>query len=110
MSSTKVNFLIEQGTTVSQVFELKNTDGSDVDVTGYSANASMKKHHDSDDSTAKIFTTALANGSVTLSMTAEYSANIAGGRYVYDIKLTDASNNVSRPYEGLITVKPNVTD
>lgn len=108
--SEKLNFFIEQGTTFSKTFDLLNTDGSALVVAGYSANASMKKHFDSSDSTAKVFTCSLANGEVTLSMTAEYSANIEGGRYVYDIKLTDASNNVTRPYEGLITVKPNVTD
>jgi hypothetical protein len=34
---------------------------------------------------------------------------MASGRYVYDVEVTDASGVVSRVFEGLVTVSPNVT-
>jgi hypothetical protein len=49
------------------------------------------------------------NGIITLSLTANQTANMVGGRYVYDVELTDASNSISRIVEGIVTVTPQVT-
>jgi hypothetical protein len=34
---------------------------------------------------------------------------MVGGRYVYDVELTDTSNSISRIVEGIVTVTPQVT-
>ena len=47
--------------------------------------------------------------SITVSMNAATSANIAGGRYVWDLELVSSGNVVSRIVEGIVTINPEVT-
>jgi hypothetical protein len=42
-------------------------------------------------------------------MTANSSANVVAGRYVYDCELTDVNGAVTRLIEGIATVTPQVT-
>ena len=44
-----------------------------------------------------------------LSLTRVQTSNVEHGRYVYDIELTDTSNNVTREYEGIATITPETT-
>ena len=37
------------------------------------------------------------------------TANITPGRYVYDVELEDPAGDVTRIFEGIVTVLPNVT-
>jgi hypothetical protein len=62
-------------------------------------------------STAVSFGTSIniGTGEVTLSLTANATANLIAGRYVYDCELTDASGTVSRILEGIVTINPQVT-
>ena len=55
------------------------------------------------------FTTALANGQLTLSLSSNQSSVIVAGRYVYDAEIIDGSGNVTRIVEGMITVTPEVS-
>jgi len=51
-----------------------------------------------------------ANGTVLLTMSSNTTANIAAGRYVYDVEITGGeANTVTRVVEGIVTVTPNVT-
>jgi DUF4097 and DUF4098 domain-containing protein YvlB len=105
----KANIQIDQGTTYSTNIDVTDDNGDPVDLTGYSGAAQLRKHYTS--TNAHSFTVAIANASgvVTLSMTANVTANIAAGRYVYDCELTDGDGTVSRLIEGIVTVTPQVT-
>lgn len=104
----KANLFIDQGATFATKLLLNNADGAAVDLTGYSANSQIRKHYTSSNSVN--FNVAVANaGHVTLSLTANATANIAAGRYVYDVELSDPQGRISRIVEGIITVSPNVT-
>lgn len=107
--ATKANLSIDQGATFTTVVTLTDNDGDVIDISGYSGAAQMRKHFTS--STAKTFTVALggANGTITLSMSANTTANIEAGRYLYDVELTDNAGLVSRVFEGIVTVNPNIT-
>jgi hypothetical protein len=48
-------------------------------------------------------------GQITMTMNAETSANVAPGRYVYDILLTSGTNVKTRIIEGIVNVLPSVT-
>ncbi len=50
-----------------------------------------------------------ASGVITISMNAATSANIASGRYVWDLELVSSGNVVSRIVEGIVTINPEVT-
>lgn len=103
----KANIVIDQGSTFETVILLADESGSDLDVTGYSARGQMRRHYTS--SNAVNFTCTLANGSLTISLTAEQTADIVPGRYVYDVEIVDDENKVSRVVEGIVTVTPEVT-
>ena len=55
------------------------------------------------------FSTSLSNGSLVISLTANQTANMVAGRYVYDIELIDPANTVVRILEGIVTLTPEVT-
>jgi len=103
---TKVDLVIDQGSTFTTTINLLDNNGDPLNLTGYTGISHIKKTYTSTTNTA--FTVAIANGSVTLSLSAAQTANIVQGRYVYDVKLTDSSNNVSRIAEGIVTITPGV--
>jgi hypothetical protein len=108
--AVKANILIDQGADFSTVLYVSDKNDVAMDVTGYSFSAQARKHYTSN--TSYSFTIAITDaesGEVTMSMGANTTANIAGGRYVYDCEMTDISNTITRLVEGIMTVKPQVT-
>lgn len=104
----KANIVIDQGSTFTTSIELTDADGEPVDLTGYTGTAQLRKHYTS--SNAVSFGVAIANsGIVALSLTANQTANIVAGRYVYDVEVTDVGGLVSRIVEGIVTITPQVT-
>ena len=106
---TKVNLLVDQGATFSTAVTLTDDDGNLVDLDGYQAAGQIRKHYTSSNSTSLTITLGGANGTVTMSLSANATANLVAGRYVYDVELTTPSGDVSRIFEGVITVTPQVT-
>jgi len=105
--SSKVNIVIEQGTTFSVAFDVEDDSGTALNLTGYTGRSQLRKHYSSTANTP--FTVNVANGSVTLSLTANQTANVVAGRYVYDVELVDSNGVVSRLIEGIASVTPEVT-
>ena len=105
--ASKANLVIDQGTTYSVVINLDDENGDPLNVDGYTSRAQMRKHYTS--SNAVSFTTALANGQLSLSLSSNQSSVIVAGRYVYDAEIIDGSGNVTRIVEGMITVTPEVS-
>lgn len=105
----KANLIIDQGTTYSTSLNLTDDDGNVVDLTGYTANAQIRKTYSSTNSISFSVTTDAATGTLTISLSANQTANMTPGRFVYDVFLTNPSNVVSRIVEGIITLTPRVT-
>lgn len=107
--STKANLIIDQGATYNTTVTLTDSNGDVINLTGYSGAAQMRKSYTS--STAYSFDVLIGstNGTITLSMAANTTAGIPGGRYLYDVELTDTAQNISRVFEGIVTVNPNIT-
>lgn len=106
--ATKVNLVVDQGTTFSTSITFNDENGNTINFSTYSGSAQMRKHYTSSNST--VFTVSLtSNGVVTLQLTANQTGNLVAGRYVYDLEVTDSSNQISRLIEGIVTVTPNVT-
>lgn len=105
------NLVVNCGANFSQTFTLENTDNNSVyDLTGYTADAQMRKHAGS--STAIDFTVTIAEptttGQVTIDLTSEQTSNIKPGRYLYDIIITQGSST-TRVIEGMVLVREGVT-
>ena len=107
--ATKANLYIDQGTSFSTVVTITDNNGDPIDLTGYQGASQIRKTYSS--STSYPFDVLVGNtsGTVTLSMSANATANIAGGRYLYDVELTDTGGLISRVFEGIVTVNPNIT-
>lgn len=104
----KVNLIIDQGTTYSVNYEVKDANNDLVNLTGYSGAGQIRKQYTSNSATA-FSVTVYSNGTVSASLSANQTANLVSGRYVYDLELTNAINEVTRIVEGIITITPQVT-
>lgn len=105
----KANLVVDQGSTFSTSINLTDTDGQALSLESYTGAAQMRKHYTSSNSVSFAVGIEANTGVVSLSLTANQTANIVAGRYLYDVELTDGSNNVSRIIEGIVTVTPNIT-
>lgn len=106
--SQKLNFSIDAKTDFKKDFDVLFANGLPISNTGFTANSSIKKSYTSVNYTAT-FQTQISDGVVTLSLSKTQTANIAPGRYLYDIIITDSSNNTIRFYEGVATITPSIT-
>ena len=107
--ATKANLVIDQGSTFSTDLYLTDEGGVPLILNGYYANSEIRKWYTSS-TPAATFTTFIniSSSFITLSLTANQTGNIASGRYVYDVEISDNSST-SRILEGIITITPQVT-
>jgi len=111
MSAGYLNLYLDQGTTFSTAITLDDVYGNNYDLANVSCHSQIRKSYYSSNATA-IFITSVnnGNGTVTLELSANTTANIAGGRYVYDVNITDTISKVTtRILEGIIEVSPSAT-
>ena len=103
--------VIDQGTTYESELDLVNDDGTAINVTNYVFSGQIRKSYYSSKIGANFTITVsnAANGNVVISLSPTTTSTIKPGRYVYDVKMTDASSTVTRILEGIITVTPQVT-
>jgi hypothetical protein len=110
--SATFNLVLEQATTFNFQFQIKN-DSTPLNLTGYTGTMTVRPFTGSTTQTL-VGTTAngymvfnAAQGRVTVTFPSTIT-NIAAGRYVYDLVLTNGSI-VTRYLEGQFTVTPGVT-
>lgn len=103
--------VVDQGTTYESELDLVNDDGTAINVANYVFTGQIRKsYYSSKVSASFTITTANASsGNVIISLSPTTTASIKPGRYVYDVKMKDTSNTVTRILEGIITVTPQVT-
>jgi hypothetical protein len=106
--ATKANIVIDQNATFNTEIDLTDENGNLLDLNGYTANSQIRRWYTSTNAAAT-FTVNLQSGAIFLSLTADSTANLVYGRYVYDVILTDPQNNKTRVVEGIVTVTPGVT-
>lgn len=101
----------DQGATFETSLDLVNDDGSAINVTNYVFSGSIRKSYYSANAVANltIQVDSASNGNLTILMNAATTTNIKAGRYLYDVKMIDTANTVTRVVEGIITITPQVT-
>jgi hypothetical protein len=110
--SRKVNLVIDQGTTYETSFELVDENGDPRDLTGYTARSQLRKWYTSVFATDFVTEIVPTLGKIILRLDAVTSGpgELPAGRYVYDVQLTETlTGNISRVFEGIVTVTPEVT-
>ena len=100
--------VVDQGSTFQTSVTFNDENGNTINFSTYSGAAQMRKHFTSSNSVS-FSVNMTSNGVITLGLTANQTANLTSGRYVYDLEVTDSSNLISRLIEGIVTVTPNVT-
>lgn len=106
----KANLLIDQGCTFATSVTVTDQEGAPIDLTGFTGQGQLRKHYSSATPAANLTIQITPfEGLVSLSLTANQTANVVAGRYVYDVELTDTYGVVSRIVEGIATVTPQVT-
>lgn len=107
-----VELYIDQGTDFINVINLTDdVTNVPIDITHYTVLSQMKRSYYSSSITANIACaiTDASNGEISMSMTAANTAAIKAGRYVFDVKVIDTDDAVSRVLEGIINITPQVT-
>ena len=111
MASAVSNLLIYQGSDFIIDFTVENDNGTNFDLTGYSAACLIKKHYTS--STSQTVTAAIltppTSGRIQLSLTNSQTTAMKSGRYVYDVVITSDTGIKSRVLEGSVSVLEGVT-
>jgi len=106
--ATKLNLVIDQGATYSNAILVKDSSNNAINLSTYTVAGQIRKYYTSSNSTA--FTaTGNSTGYVNISLTANATANLSSGRYVYDVEITSNTGIVTRVTEGIVTITPQVT-
>lgn len=108
--ATYTELNVRQYSTFSTKIIAKDSDGETINVSGHTANSSIRRSYYS--TTANNFTatvTGTSNGEITLSMTAANTANLIPGRSLYDLVITSPSGVKTRVVEGIVNIIPGVT-
>lgn len=101
---------IEQNASFSVIINVDDIGGDSINLAGYTAASQIRKSYYS--SVANNFTaavTGIANGEITLTMTAANTANMSPGRYLYDLVITAPDTSRTRVVEGIVNVLPGIT-
>jgi hypothetical protein len=111
MAAIPLNLTIEQGVDYDVTFTVRNRNKTPLNLLGYSAESSIRKHYSS--STSYPFTITFvdrANGKLTLSMTDTLTSTLTEGRYVYDVVIINDSTGIKkRVVMGSVLVSPGVS-
>lgn len=104
------NLTINIGTDFEQVFDLYDNRDAVVDLTGYSAKSSLRKHRDSGNSVS--FVVGFPNrkqGKIKISIPSWTTSKLKSGRHVYDVLLTSPEGNKSIVIEGSINARSGIS-
>lgn len=105
-----VELEIDAGATFATEITVREDDGTPKNLANFSVSSQLRKSYYS--STATDFTISVtnsSNGTISMSLSAASTANLRSGRYVYDVELIDNQGIVTRIFEGIVVVLPNVT-
>ncbi len=101
---------VEQYATFSTTINVEDSTGAALNLYGYSANSSIRRSFYSTNATNFLATvTGIANGEITISMTAANTANLTPGRSLYDLVITSPAGVKTRVVEGIVNILPGIT-
>ena len=111
MAVFSTNLVIYKFTDFEQTFLLEDSQSNSAkDLTGFTGTCKMQRTLNLGELTD--FTLSFTNrslGKVRISLTNTQTANIADGKYFYELMLTDPDGVVERVIEGVVIVKHPVT-
>lgn len=115
MSATTFDITIEQGATFTLSLVWKDSAGTPINLTGWTARMQVRPSYGSDvvllnlNSTSGGITLGGLAGTIEVVGSATATAAITGRKAVYDIELVAPGGAVTRLLQGLATLSPEVT-
>ena len=111
MAVFSTNLIIYKHTDFEQTFVLEDGQSNSAkDLTGFTGTCKMQRTLNLGGLTSfNLAFTKRTLGKVRISLTSAQTANIADGKYFYELMLTDPSGVVERVIEGVVIVKHPVT-
>lgn len=106
-----VELQIEAGSTFVTQVDVSDASGLPKNLNGYTVRSQLRKSYYSTNAVNFTITMIDApNGSIELKLGADVTSSIRAGRYVYDVEIEEVSTGtVTRIFEGIATILPNVT-
>jgi len=105
------NIVVDQGADYSASIDVADSDGDNIDLTGYTGAGQIRKTYSS--TTAVNFAVAIADpstsGVLNISLTNSQTNAMKAGRYVYDVEITSSGGTKTRVLEGQLEITPGVT-
>lgn len=104
------NIYIDAGSTYSAIVNVRNSDGTPINLTNFTIAAQIRKSYGSLNAynfTCSIFDA--ASGKVRMILPAATSSTIKPGRYLYDIEVTSPIGEKLRVIEGIVLITPEIT-
>ena len=105
------NLYIDQGTTYNVIFSVTDKSGIARNLANCTGRSQLRKSYYTTTNTS--FTVSIstpASGNIELSLSADQTASLKAGRYVYDLEIiNNTSNVVERIVEGIVVINPEVT-
>ena len=104
------NLTINIGTDFVQTYDLYQSGGKVIDLTGFGAASSLRKHRDS--GTAVSFIVGFPdrkNGKIKISIPSWTTSRLKPGRYVYDILMTKPDGDKGIIVEGTINARAGIS-
>lgn len=115
MAAATYDFNIEQGIPFARIMNLKDANGTTMNLTGYSARMHIRPYVSSDEilidantTNSKLIITPLT-GVLTISLSSTDTKLLTYTKSVYDIELLDTAGAPVRLLQGSITVSREVT-
>jgi len=109
MAVSSGNLDLYQGDLYSGVVTVRNEDGTNADITGYSAKAQIRRAVADEDTDVVVdITTTVASPSVNLSIPSAITASLSGD-YVWDLQLTTPTGAIITVIRGKAKVTSEVT-
>ncbi|MAR97367.1 MAG: hypothetical protein CMG17_06970 [Candidatus Marinimicrobia bacterium] len=110
MAARVINLVVDQGVDFEATFTIQNQNASALNLTGYTAEAKMRKHPAATKYYPFVisFPNRLA-GQCKVAFASTATAAIEGGRYVYDLVLTSPNSYKTKPIQGNVLVVPGVS-
>jgi len=97
-----------QGDTFSEQILMEDSDGSAIDITGYSFASQLRRTADGVLVAAFSISTNLATSTVTRTLNSATTAGLSG-TYVHDFQWTNPSGQVRTLFSGEFEIEPEVT-
>ena len=104
------NITVNCGTDFTQDYDLFETGGKVIDLTGFTMSAALRKHRGS--GTSVSFTTSFISrtqGKIKLFIPSWISGNLKPGRYLYDVLLTSPGGAKSIIVEGNVNARAGIS-